>query len=342
MTEKSKNTLIIWLGPVVITIVSLSLYLNGGSHVETNNAYVKANMVSISSEISAKVVEVFVTDNSAVEAGQLLFRVDDQPYQLGLIRSQANLVKVGGDLESLKADYLNKLADLNKTKTEHTFYLGEYNRLNRLLDSNAVSDAQVAQAKYLYQNALNKIQVTTQALQVVEARLINLDLPLLEHPDYLLALAELDQAKLNLSHIDTVAPSAGIIANLKMQKGEYIIAGSPLFSLVDTSHVWIEANSKETDLTYMSTGQQTSISIDAYPNNEWQGAITSITPATGSEFSLLPPQNSTGNWVKVVQRVSVKIEIDQPAKARPISLRPGMSAEVSVDTKHSRLSWIRK
>ena len=344
MTEKNRNTLTIWLGPAVIAVVSLWLYFTGGSHVETDNAYVKANMVSISSEISAKVVKVFVSDNSAVEAGQLLFSVDDQPYQLSLIRAQANLVKVGGDLKSLKADYLNKLAELNRTKTEHTFYLGEYDRMNRLLDSNAVSGAQVAQAKYLYQNAYNEIQVTTQALQVVKARLINLDLPLLEHPDYLLAQAELDQAKLNLSHIDTVAPSAGIIANLSMQKGEYIIAGAPLFSLVEVSHVWIEANFKETDLTHMSSGQSATVNIDAYPDREWQGTVSSITPATGSEFSLLPPQNSTGNWVKVVQRVSVKISLDSPSinvLLRPVALTPGMSALVSVDTKNSRLPWIK-
>jgi membrane fusion protein (multidrug efflux system) len=339
MSENNKNNLTIWLGPAVLVLIGLWIYMIGGRHVETDNAYLKANMVSISSEVSAKVVEVLVTDNSRVEAGDVLFRVDDQPYQIALIRAEANLVKVGGDLESLKADYFNKLADLNKAKTQQTFYLGEYNRLSKALENNAVSEVQVAHAKYDYQDALNEEQVTTQALLAVEARLISLDLPLQEHPNYLLALAELDQAKLNLSHIEIVAPSSGMIANLNMNRGEYIIAGAPLFSLVDSSNIWVEANFKETDLTHLRAGQAATISVDTYPDLEWQATVQSITPGTGSEFSLLPAQNSSGNWVKIVQRVGVKLSIEK--NLAPILLTPGMSALVSVDTEHRRqLPWI--
>ena len=339
MSENNKNKVTIWLGPVVLVVIGLWIYMTGGRHVETDNAYLKANMVSISSEVSAKVVEVLITDNSPVEAGDVLFRVDDQPYQIALIRAQANLVKVGGDLESLKADYFNKLADLNKAKTQETFYLGEYNRLNKVLESNTVSEVQVAQARYDYQDALNEVQVTTQALLAVKARLISLDLPLQEHPNYLLALAELDQAKLNLSYIEIIAPSSGVIANLNMQKGEYIIAGAPLFSLVDNGNIWVEANFKETDLTHLRAGQAATITVDSYPDLKWQAIVASITPGTGSEFSLLPAQNSSGNWVKVVQRVNVKLTIDQAIA--PTVLTPGMSALVSVDTEHRRqLPWV--
>ena len=339
MSENNKNKVTIWLGPVVLVVIGLWIYMTGGRHVETDNAYLKANMVSISSEVSAKVVEVLITDNSPVEAGDVLFRVDDQPYQIALIRAEANLVKVGGDLESLKADYFNKLADLNKAKTQETFYLGEYNRLNKVLESNTVSEVQVAQARYDYQDALNEVQVTTQALLAVKARLISLDLPLQEHPNYLLALAELDQAKLNLSYIEIIAPSSGVIANLNMQKGEYIIAGAPLFSLVDNGNIWVEANFKETDLTHLRAGQAATITVDSYPDLKWQAIVASITPGTGSEFSLLPAQNSSGNWVKVVQRVNVKLTIDQAIA--PTVLTPGMSALVSVDTEHRRqLPWV--
>ena len=339
MSENNKNKVTIWLGPVILVVIGLWIYMTGGRHVETDNAYLKANMVSISSEVSAKVVEVLITDNSPVEAGDVLFRVDDQPYQIALIRAQANLVKVGGDLESLKADYFNKLADLNKAKTQETFYLGEYNRLNKVLESNTVSEVQVAQARYDYQDALNEVQVTTQALLAVKARLISLDLPLQEHPNYLLALAELDQAKLNLSYIEIIAPSSGVIANLNMQKGEYIIAGAPLFSLVDNGNIWVEANFKETDLTHLRAGQAATITVDSYPDLKWQAIVASITPGTGSEFSLLPAQNSSGNWVKVVQRINVKLTIDQAIA--PTTLTPGMSALVSVDTEHRRqLPWV--
>jgi membrane fusion protein (multidrug efflux system) len=339
VSENNKNKVTIWLGPVVLVVIGLWIYMTGGRHVETDNAYLKANMVSISSEVSAKVVEVLITDNSPVEAGDVLFRVDDQPYQIALIRAKANLVKVGGDLESLKADYFNKLADLNKAKTQETFYLGEYNRLNKVLESNTVSEVQVAQARYDYQDALNEVQVTTQALLAVKARLISLDLPLQEHPNYLLALAELDQAKLNLSYIEIIAPSSGVIANLNMQKGEYIIAGAPLFSLVDNGNIWVEANFKETDLTHLRAGQAATITVDSYPDLKWQAIVASITPGTGSEFSLLPAQNSSGNWVKVVQRVNVKLTIDQAIA--PTALTPGMSALVNVDTEHRRqLPWV--
>ena len=339
VSENNKNKMTIWFGPLVLIIIGLWIYMMGGRHVETDNAYLKAHMVSISSEISAKVVEVLITDNSRVETGDVLFRLDDQPYQIALIRAEANLVKVGGDLESLRADYYNKLADLDKAKTQQRFYLGEYNRMSKVLQSNAVSEAQVAQAKYEYQDAINEVQVTKQALLVVEARLISLDLPLQEHPNYLLALAELYQAKLNLSHIEITAPSSGVIANLNMNRGEYIIAGAPLFSLVDSSNIWVEANFKETDLTHLRAGQVATVSVDTYPDLEWQATVQSITPGTGSEFSLLPAQNSSGNWVKIVQRVGVKLSIEK--NLAPILLTPGMSALVSVDTEHRRqLPWI--
>ncbi len=334
MSDNIKRSFLILAGPLLIAAGAVYLYLHGGRYIETDNAYLKANKVSIASEISGKVVEVLTTDHDRVEAGQVLFRVDDQPYQIALARAEANLVKVGGDIESLKADYLNKLADLDKTKTQQAFYQREFKRLGKLLQSNAVSAAQVDQAEYLYRNAVNQMQVTSQALEVVKARLIDIDLPPQQHPDYLLALAERDSARLDLAHVQTVAPRAGVIANFGVQTGEYIIAGAPLFSLIDDAHIWVEANFKETDLTYLQPGQPATIEIDSFPNQNWQGRVASITPGTGSEFSLLPAQNSTGNWVKVVQRVTVKLEIDPATTAA--SLRAGMSAVVKVDTGHVR------
>ena len=292
MSDKLKRTLTLFAGPLIIAAVAIYFYMIGGRYMETDNAYLKAGMMSIASEISGKVVEVSVTDNSRVEAGQLLFRVDDQPYQIALARAEANLVKVGGDVESLKADYFNKLADLDQSKTQHDYYLREFNRLNSLLARKTVSAAEVDQAEYLYLDAIKEMQVTTQALQVVKARLIDIDLPLEQHPSYLLALAERDRARLDLSHVHIVAPSSGVVANFSIQKGAYIIAGAPLFSLVDDSYIWVEANFKETDLTHLQVGQTATINVDSYPDHQWLGRVASITPGTGSEFSLLPAQNS--------------------------------------------------
>jgi membrane fusion protein (multidrug efflux system) len=343
LSDNLKRKVTLLAGPLIITAVAAYFYMIGGRYMETDNAYLKAGMMSITSEISGKVVEVSVTDNGRVKAGQLLFRVDDQPYQIALARAEANLVKVGGDVESLKADYFNKLADLEQSKTQHNFYLREFNRLNSLLARKTVSAAEVDQAEYLYLDAINEIQVTTQALQVVKARLINIDLPLQQHPSYLLALAERDKARLDLSHVRTIAPSAGVVANFSIQKGEYIIAGAPLFSLVDDSYIWVEANFKETDLTHLQVGQAATINVDSYPDHQWQGHVASITPGTGSEFSLLPAQNSTGNWVKVVQRITVNLAIDSASSssdASEVALTTGMSALVKVDTGHSRqLPW---
>jgi membrane fusion protein (multidrug efflux system) len=330
----------LFAGPLIIAAVAVYFYMIGGRYMETDNAYLKAGMMSIASEISGKVVEVSVGDNGRVEAGQLLFRVDDQPYQIELARAEANLVRVGGYVESLKADYLNKLADLEKSKTQRDFYLREFDRLNSLLARKTVSAAEVDQAEYLYRDAINEMQVTTQALQVVKARLIDIDLPLQQHPSYLLALAERDKARLDLSHVRTVAPSSGVVANFSIRKGEYIIAGAPLFSLVDDSYIWVEANFKETDLTHLQVGQSATIEVDSYPDQQWQGHVASITPGTGSEFSLLPAQNSTGNWVKVVQRITVNLAIDPLTSDSAIGLTAGMSALVKVDTGHSRqMPW---
>ena len=338
MSKKAKNNLLVWAGPLVIAVIGIWVYLQSGRFIETDNAYLKANKVSISSEISGKVVEVMVGDNGLVEAGQVMFRVDDQPYQIALARAQANLVKVGGDLESLKADYLNKLADISKTQNQQTYYRQEFKRLSSLLPSRAVSAAQVDQAEYQYQDAGKELEVTKQALQVVKARLIDMDLPLEQHPNYLLAMAELKKARLDLSHVQTLAPSTGIVANFNIQLGQYIIAGSPLYSLVDSSHIWVEANFKETDLTYLREGQSAEITVDSYPDLQWQGVISSIAPGTGSEFSLLPAQNSTGNWVKVVQRIMVKLDIDANTNTAPLAA--GMSAEVTVDiARRPNMPW---
>jgi membrane fusion protein (multidrug efflux system) len=340
LSDKLKRKVTLFAGPLIITAVAVYFYMIGGRYMETDNAYLKAGMMSIASEISGKVVEVSIADNGRVEAGQLLFRVDDQPYQIALARAEANLIKVGGDVESLKADYLNKFADLDKSKTQRDFYLREFNRLNSLLARKTVSAAEVDQAEYLYLDAINEMQVTTQALQVVKARLIDIDLPLEQHPSYLLALAERDKARLDLSHVRTVAPSSGVVANFSIRKGEYIIAGAPLFSLVDDSYIWVEANFKETDLTHLQVGQPATIKVDSYPDQQWQGHVASITPGTGSEFSLLPAQNSTANWVKVVQRITVNLAIDPLTSDSSIGLTAGMSALVKVDTGHSRqMPW---
>ena len=325
---------IFWLGPLAVAAGGGWMYLQGGRFISTDNAYLKSEMISISSEISGKVVEVLAADNTRVTQGQLLFRIDDQIYHIAHARAQANILKVRSTLASLRADYLNKQADVSQAEAEHTYLAQEYERLHRLAATGAVSAVQVDEAAHEADNARILLDISRQGREVVKARLIDPNLPLEQHPDYLLAVEERNKASLDLTHVEVFAPRAGVLAHFEMQAGELVAGSVPLFSLVDDSRVWIEANFKETDLTWMRLGQTAEIKIDAYPDFKWQGKVVSITPGTGSEFSLLPAQNSSGNWVKVVQRISVKLEME--LLQNPPLLTAGMSAQVIVDTKHQR------
>ncbi len=337
--KRLTRIVIFWFGPVVVAAGGAWLYLHGGRHISTDNAYLKSEMIDISSELSGKVVEVLVADNDRVIVGQPLFRLDDQVYKIALARAEANILKVHSDIESLRADYLNKIGDVQNAEADHHYYVQEHERLRKLAGSGSISDVQVAAAAYEAEHALKQLQITQQALEVVKAKLVDPALPVEEHPNYKLALAERDKAMLDLGHVEVKAPVAGILARFEVKPGEVVATGIPLFSIVDNSHMWVEANYKETDLTWMRTGQSAVIKVDAYPDLEWEGVVANITPGTGSEFSLLPAQNSSGNWVKVVQRVAVKL--DMQALASAPELTAGMSANVSVDTKHQRhLPWL--
>lgn len=329
---------VLWMGPVAVAAAGGWMYLHGGRIVSTDNAYLKSGMVSISSEVGGRVVQVLVQDNQRVEAGQLLLRLDDEVYRIALARAEANLLKVRSNIESLRADLHNKQADVDKAQSDYAYYRKEAERLQKLAASEAVPAIQIDQASFKATSAQKEIDISRQAVEVVKAKLVSAELPIEQHPDYQLALVERDKAELDLSHVDVKAPTSGILANFNVKVGEVINATIPLFSVVDDSSVWVEANLKETDLTWLRVGQTATIRVDAYPDLQWQGKVVALTPGTGSEFSLLPAQNSSGNWVKVVQRLNVKL--DMTPLANSPTLATGMSALVEIDTGHQRtLPW---
>lgn len=341
MTGQSliRHLLLLILGPAVVVGVGAWFYLQGGRYVSTDNAYIKHDIISISSEITGRLVEVIPKENQKITKGQLLFRIDDQPYRIALAKAEANIANVRANIESEKASYINTRMDISKATTDLDFRFKEKERIRKLLDSHSIPQAQFDQAEYAWMSTENEMETKKQELLAAKARLIDPDMSTEQHPLFRQATAELEKVQLDISHLEIRSPADGIAVNVDLHVGEYIVAGSQLFSLVDTTSVWLEANFKETDLTWVRPGQSVTVTVDAFPDQEWQAVVDGITPATGSEFSLLPAQNSSGNWIKVVQRIKVNIALQDYDDEFPLSA--GMSAIVNIDTGRTRtLPWV--
>ena len=334
-----RKILILLLGPVVIAGISAYVYLQGGRMATTDNAYIKADITSISSEISGKVVEVHIDDNQRVTKGQVLYRLARDPHLIAMARAEAAIANIRRDIESQKVDYNSTKIEIDRARIDVAFQERELQRAKQQLERKTISDAQYDAALLAYQHSQNTLRQKEQDLVVARAKLIDPDLPTEQHPQYKQAQAELEKAQLDLSYTEIKSPVDGIAVNVSALLGENIIMGTPLLNVIDDSHLWIEANYQETDLTYVKVGQPVDVLVDAYPEHPWHGKVTSITPATGAEFALLPAQNSSGNWVKVVQRISLDIELTDYTGMPALSA--GMSAEVSIDTGHERtLPWL--
>ncbi len=337
--KKLLRILLFLIGPIIVLLIAASIYLKGGRFISTDNAYLKADILSVSSELSGKVLHTYVEENQRVNAGDTTAEIFPEPYQIAIARAEANLASVKGDLLSQKADYANRELDIVVAKTDFDFRQHELDRLARLRADNSVSEAQFDQAKFVLEEAKNRLSAKRLDLDVSRAKLINPEAPVEEHPRYLQAMAELTKAKLDFSYTRITAPLSGIATNVSVHPGENIISGTTLFNIVDDSHFWIEANFKETELTHVRSGQAVTISIDTYPEAAWTGSVERITPATGAEFSLLPAQNSSGNWIKVVQRIRVRITLDTNHETLPLAA--GMSATVNIDTGNTQsIAWL--
>src|SRR5215470_11535730 len=324
------------LGPAAVLVGALVLYLSGGRFVSTDDAYVQAGKVTIATDVSGVVANVAVHESQKVEKGQVLFTLDQEPFRIALAGAEANLGTVLNQLVTLQATYRQKLSQVAQARTDAAFYETNFQRQQDLLKRGVSAQATFDQAKRDLDAARERV---TMAQNDSDATLAQLggraDAPIEQNPTYLAAQAQVDKARRDLSRTTVTAPIPGIVTNVDaLQVGEYLPAAQAAFSLVSSADVWIEANPKESDLTYLKEGAPAVVTIDAYPGREWQATVKSLAPATGTEFSVLPAQNATGNWVKVVQRVPIRLTVQMPADAPP--LRTGMSANVEIDTGHRR------
>jgi len=327
--------LLLVLLPAAAVLIGLYLYARGGREVETENAYVKANVVAVSSEVSGRVLEVSVHDNQPVSAGAALFRLDPTPFELAVAKASAQMEVVRTDVQQLRAEYRATLQEAVEAEDRIAFLTRQLERQERLKEQGMSRADVYDEAKHNLHVAQSRLKSIHESTNRVLAGLLgDPQLPAERHPRYLEAKAARDAAAVDLARTHVRAPTAGVVSNMKLQVGEHVEKGASVFSLIRSGPVWVEANFKETQLTFMRPGQLAHVVADAYPDIEWEASVSAIAPATGAEFAILPPQNATGNWVKVVQRIPVLLEVKQPAGQS--QLRAGMTVTVTVDTGHER------
>ena len=321
------------LAVIAVVAGGAYLYFTGGRYQSTDDAYAQAATVSISSNVAGQVSEIEVHDNELVHRGATLFRLDDAPFRIAASDAAAHLADTRLQIESLKSTYRQRQVELRAARDTQTYAQRQYDRQTRLLTSGIASQAQFDQASHALDAARQQVANVQQQIGVALANLGgDPNIAPARHPLVAQAQAALDRAQLNLSYTVVTAPTDGVVAKVEqLQVGDTIAASAPVFALVSTRDVWIEANFKEVQLARMHPGQTATIKIDRYPGRAFSAKVTSVSPSTGSQFSLLPPENATGNWVKVVQRVPVRLQLTHVDPG--FLLQAGLSADVTVDTR---------
>jgi membrane fusion protein (multidrug efflux system) len=324
-------------GPLLVILAVAYFYFTGGRFVSTDDAYIQSARTDISSNIPGRVVSVDVKDNQIVHKGDVLFKLDDSDYKIAVEDAKAKLDSAKLQIIALKATYQQRIASVQEAKDTAAYEQHELERQQKLTKQGISSQADLDKAQHALDAAQKQVDADTQQQQNVLADLgNNPDIDVTAHPAVQQAQAALDRATLNLSYTIVTAAVDGIVTKVdQLQVGSYIKGATPVFALVSDSDIWIEANFKETDLTHMQVGQEAIIEIDTYPGKKFHGKVQSLSPGTGSSFSLLPPENASGNWVKVVQRLPVRLSIENTDKQ--IQLQGGLSVTATVDTLKTRL-----
>ncbi len=321
--------------PFVLALIGGAVWLHGGRTVGTEDAYVKADIAQIAPEVSGRVVQVLVRDHEVVEAGAPLLKIDSAPFRLSLDKAEAELDNARTTVETTRAQWLETQSELAEVESQADYLARQATRQQALAATGATSVTKLEEAQNAAGVAKDRIGVVKKRLARMLAALGgNPDIATDAHPLVREKRAERDRAALDLARTTIAAPIGGTAVNVKLQPGEQVRAMTPLFVVVAKTRPWVEANMKETDLTYVEPGQKASVVLDIYPDVAWAAEVDSISPATGAEFAILPPQNASGNWVKVVQRLPVRVRLLPHAGEAP--LRAGMTATVTIEIGRTR------
>lgn len=342
MSDTAKRTMPAWrrlaLGlalPVVLAGTGTFVWVTGGRYVSTDNAYVKQDKVAIAPEVQGLVTAVHVAENVHVKQGDVLFEIDAQPYRIALAQAEAAIATARLNVERMRADLSQKRAELAEAEQELEYRQRDHDRQAKLAQNGYAAQAKLDETRNQLRAAEQGVAKTRQGVAAALADLGgNPAIDTNSHPTVMQALAARDRAGLDLERTSVRAPADGVASQTdRLRVGQFALPGLSMMSLVETQATYVEANVKETDLTHMQPGQEATIELDAYPGHTLTAKVASIGAGTGSEFSVLPAQNATGNWVKVVQRVPVRLEL---APGEKVPLRAGLSANVEIDTGHSR------
>lgn len=328
---------ILMIGGVLVVILGSGwFWLTGGRYVSVTDSYISANKLAVATDVSGIVKSVDVSGNSAVRRGQVLFRLDPARFRYALDAARAQRDQITLTVRAMKRDYQRMQRDIAAMAAEVQLDQINLNRYASLLHSGGVTRSAYDSARFKLAADQQKLGGLRDQAAVQLARLGgNRNVAARTTPQYLQALAAVREAERRLAHAVVRAPFSGVVTGVsRLQPGMYLGAATAAFGLVSTHHLWVTANAKETTLTWVRPGDAVKIWVDAYPGRVWRGRVSTISPASGSSFAILPSENSSGNWVKVVQRIPINVAID-PAQAAP-PLRAGMSVEVEIDTGHSR------